>query len=67
LLDATPQTAVSGNCLKCQQAIKVDWRSVTAFGTVCWQPDGSWRAAAPWRRKSTRLPVEHIVRIAKAV
>jgi hypothetical protein len=43
--DAAPPQAVSGNCRKFQQAIKLDSRSVMAYGTVCQQPDGTWRIA----------------------
>jgi hypothetical protein len=44
--DATPpQAAAPGSCRKFQQAIKLDGRSVMAYGTACQQPDGTWRIA----------------------
>jgi hypothetical protein len=40
---AAPQAAALGDCRKFQQPIKLDGRSIMAYGTACQQPDGSWR------------------------
>lgn len=39
----SPQPAARGNCREFHQTISVDGNPVKAFGTVCQQPDGSWR------------------------
>jgi hypothetical protein len=31
------------NCRKFEQPVKLDGRSVMAYGTACQQPDGTWR------------------------
>lgn len=42
--DSTPpQAAARVNCREFHQTISVDGNPVKAFGTVCQQPDGSWR------------------------
>ena len=38
-----PQTSATGNCREFHQTISVDGKPVKASGTVCQQPDGSWR------------------------
>ena len=38
-----PQAAATGNCREFHQTISVDGKPVKASGTVCQQPDGSWR------------------------
>lgn len=41
----TPPPAARGNCREYQSTVLIDGRQQRAFGTVCRQPDGSWRTS----------------------
>ncbi len=41
----TYELASGGHCREYQQTVTIDGKLETAFGTVCRQPDGSWKIA----------------------